>query len=135
MKKSGNVARVVTASASAISATAALGGFLVGFGAGDGHALALACLLSGIALSLVLWIFYSPLSQGRSPIVRIMVGAFSLASGLALYSNPSYLLWGLGFPVAIRAFENGAIKGKWWLPPLTLIWAVLWWRNLIRAVK
>ena len=34
----------------------------------------------------------------------------------------------LGYPMAIRAIETGAMDGRSWPPPLNLVWAVLcWW--------
>jgi hypothetical protein len=107
----------------------ALGGFVLGFGAHDGRALALACFLAGMALSLWLWLWLGRLEHNRVGANRFMVPMFCLTSGMVLYSNGSYLLWGLGFPMAIRAIESGAMRGNAWLPPLTLVWAVLcWWQ-------
>jgi hypothetical protein len=106
-----------------------LGGFLTGFALNDGHALAFACLSVGVLLATVLWMHYSASGKNTIGANRFMVPMFCLTAGMALYSNLSYFLWGAGFPMAIRAIENGAMQGKFWLPPLTLFWAVLcWWQ-------
>jgi len=119
--------RFLTGAAAALCATAALGGFVIGFGADDGQALALACLLAGGSLSLCLWMRFSRV-YSRIAFNRFMVPMFCVLAGMALYSNVSYLLWGLGYPMAIRAIETGAMNGNSWLPPLNLLWAVLcWW--------
>jgi len=104
-----------------------LGGFLAGFYLDDGHVLALACLSLGALLAAVLWRHYSASEKNTDGANRLIVPLFCLTAGLALYSNLSYFLWGAGFPMAIRAIENGAMHGKFWLPPLTLFWAVLFW--------
>lgn len=113
----------------------ALGGFVLGFGGYDGRALALACFLAGIALSLWLWMGISRQEHSRIGFNRFMVPMFCLMAGLALYSNVSYLLWGLGFPMAIRAIETGAMSGNAWLPPLNLVWALLCWWGIKKPAR
>lgn len=125
--------RLLAGAVVALCTAAAFGGFIFGFGADDGRAMALACLLAGIALSLWLWMHYARLEHSRTGLNRLMVPMFCVMAGLALYSNVSYLLWGLGYPMAIRAIESGAMSGNAWLPPLNLLWAALCWLSINRA--
>lgn len=94
-----------------------------------GRALALACFLDGIALTLWLWMGLSHLEHSRRGFNRFIVPMFCLMAGLALYSNLSYLLLGLYYPMEIRAIVSGAMNGHAWLLPLNLVWAGLcWWQ-------
>ena len=81
--------------AAALCAAAAFGGFTLGFGADDGGALALACFMAGISLSLWLWMRCGRLEQSRVGFNRFMVPMFCIMAGVALYSNASYLLLSL----------------------------------------
>lgn len=130
-----HASRILPAAIAAFCAVAALGGFALGFGLGDGHALAVACLLSGVALAPLLWLRYGPIVSGAPMLSQMMTVIFCCTAGLALYSNLSYLLWVLGFPMAIRAIETGAMRGNWWLGPVTLLWAVVCWWNIDKRKK
>lgn len=108
----------------------ASGGFGFGLVVNDGRALALASLLAGTALALLLWTYYATRDPNCSGLRKVGVVTFCMSAGLALYSNLSYLLHVLGFPMAIRAIESGTMEGKYWLPPGTLLFAIFCWWNI-----
>jgi hypothetical protein len=104
-----------------------VGGFMIGLSQGDGRFLAVACMFSGAVLTTCLWWSMAAHVQENVNLDLVALISFVASAGFALYSNLAYLLWFFGFPMSIGTVENGKMPEVYWLPPVTLLYAVFAW--------
>lgn len=130
-----SISRQLAAGLAVFSALSTLGGFMLGLQLADGRFLAVACLSAGLALTCGLWWRLA----AQAPFLRLMRGAFLAMfcgiAGLALYSNLAYLVWIAGFPLAIGTVAHGQMGANYWLPPATLLYAVVLYTILKRSAN
>lgn len=60
---------------------------------------------------------------------------FCLMAGLALYSNLAYIIWITGYPINLGTVAAGKMGENYWLPPVTLLYAVVLYVMLKRLSK
>jgi hypothetical protein len=101
--------------------------FSIGFMLLSGDCLALACFSSGFTLAAYLWWSMAKHRQNIIGVNFINLVMFVSCSGLALYSNLAYLLWGFGLPIALHVGDRDEVGRLYWLPPALLLYAILMW--------
>ncbi|MQA40617.1 hypothetical protein [Rugamonas aquatica] len=119
------IARRTSAAIGIVFAMSALGGLMLGIRARSGAFLAIACMSAGFALTAGMWWHLSRNPSYRRQFMGLTLLSVCLVSGLALYSNLVYLLWGIGLPLDIGTVKAGKMGNAYWLPPLTLRYAVV----------
>ncbi len=65
-------------------------------------------------------------------LLRIM---FSLMVGLTVWSTTTYILWSLGMDLAIGSVSHGTMSEHWWLPPASLLFAILLYLDLKKLMN
>lgn len=129
------VGRWIAAAVGIFFGMSAFGGLMLGITTRHGGFLAVACLSAGIALGSGMWWHLSRFPTYRDPLMGLSLISVCLVAGLALDSNLTYLLWGIGFPMEIGTVKDGRMAEVYWLPPLTLLYAVFGYAVLTYLAK
>lgn len=106
-----------------VSLMAAVSNMVFGLAFWDGHATAVACALFGSAVVTHAWHTSSDGAGGR-PMEVMSRLAYSLSSGVAVYFNLAWLMWGLGVPVALQFLVDGKTAQASWIGPSLLGYSV-----------
>lgn len=125
------LARKAALGLAVISGISGIGGLILGFHFQHGGFLAMACLMTGVALSSGLW-WNETRREIPNASLHLLVLSFALVSGLALYANLSWAIWAAGFPMEIGTVKDGRMGEHYWLGPFTLVYAVFCYAMLRR---
>lgn len=119
--------RKVAATIGAFCALSAFPVFILGIVFSNGSYLVTSATAAAASLIGFLWCSFAREDCYTEGSRLLALVAFVLASGLALYLNIIFLLWGAGYELPIAAVRNSAMVDHRYVGPIVLVFTLFAW--------